>query len=81
MLHSTTTEICQMLQRGNFRQLLYHIVSLILRPAVRSLTVLSCDLSSGSDPARSENSISLIVSEKSGRFVSVPRNYGTKEEN
>lgn len=40
--------------------------------------MLSCDLSCGSDPARSEHSISLTVSEKSGRFVSVPRKYGTK---
>lgn len=78
MPHSTTTEICQVLHRGNFRQPLYHIVSLILRPVVHSLTVLSYDLFSGSDPARSEHSISLTVSGKSGRFVSVPRNYGTK---
>lgn len=78
MLHSTTTEICQVLHRGNFRHLLYHIVSLILRPVVHSLIVLSYNLFCGSDPARSEHSISLTVSEKSGRFVSVPRNYGTK---
>lgn len=78
MLPSTTTEICQVLHRGNLRQLLYHIVSLLLRPVVHSLIVLSYDLFSGSDPARSEHSISLSVSEKSGRFVSVPRNHRTK---
>lgn len=40
--------------------------------------MLSYDLSSGSDPARSEHSISLTVSEKTDRLVSVPRSYGTK---
>lgn len=78
MLHSTTTEICQVLHRGKFRQPLHGIVSLTLRPVVHSHTVLSYDLFSGSDPTRSEHSISLTVSGKSGRFVSVPKNYGTK---
>lgn len=51
---------------------------LTCRPAFHSVAVLSYDLSSVSDPARSEHRISLTVSEKLERFVCVPRTHQKK---
>lgn len=62
------------IKRVNFRQLIYHMVSPTRRAAFHSLAVLSYDLPSVCDPARSEHRISLTVSKKPERFVCVPRN-------
>lgn len=66
------------IKRVNFRQLVYHIASPTRRPAFHLLAVLSCALSYVCDPARPEHGISLAVSEKSEKFVCVPRNHQKK---
>lgn len=66
------------IKRMNFRQLVYSHYLPTHRPAIHSLVVLSSDLSSACNPARSEYGISCTVSKKSETFVCVPRNHQKK---